>query len=268
VARHRLLTPILAFVAMVESARGWRDLPELHTVRHQLDIDFGDLGRYRATNVASGMDLGQASADLIRPLLVLMNNPLGPPAAVRSVDIHVAIEAADRSAEIVDLKLDGSIYRPGEAVTGTVTVWPFRQARRTMPVRFELPADLPDGRYTLTACDAAIATDREMSEMPQRFDPQTVGELFAALQRLAEHQGDRLYLRLPREERHLAVGSRELADLPESRRDILSEAAPPADATTFTQSRVVSVASDYVLTGEASATFQVQREPTLIPTRE
>lgn len=268
VARHRFLTSILAFVAMVESARGWRDLPELHTVRHDMDIDFGDLGHYRATNVASGIDLGRATADLVRPLLVLMNNPLGPPAAVRSIDVHITIEAADRSAEIVDLKLDGSIYRPGEAVTGTVTVWPFRQPRRTMPVRFDLPADLPDGRYTLTACDASIATDRQMAEMPQRFDPRTVGELFAALQRLTEHQGDRLYLRLPRDERHLAVGSKELADLPESRRNILAEAAPPADATTFTQSLVASVPCDYVLTGQASATFEVQREPTQIPTRE
>ena len=267
-ARHRYLTPILAFVGMAESARSWRDLPELHTVHHRMDIDFGKLGHYRATNVASGVDLGRAAADLIRPLLALMNNPLGPPAQVRSIDVQMAIEAADRSAEIVDLKLDGSTYRPGETVTGTVTVRPFRQERRTLPVRFDLPADLPDGPYTLTACDAAVAIDREMAEMPQRFEPQTVEELMAALQRLTEHQGNRLYLRLPRDEKYLAVGGRELADLPESRRDILSQAAPPADTTTFTESRVVSAPCDYVLTGQATATFEVERETTLTPTRQ
>ena len=266
-ARHRLLTPLAALVGLTESVQSWRELPELHTVRHSMTVDFGDLGTYQAVNVAAGAGLGQATADLIRPLVTLLDNPLGPPAAVRSIDVQVTVESADRSAEIVDLKLDGRFYRPGETVTGSVTLKPFRQARCTVPVRLDLPADLPDGTYTLTACDGLTATDDMITEMPQRFDPRTVPELLAALKRLNECPGDRLYLRLPRDEQHLAVGTSELPDLPDSRKDILSQAALPADATSFIRSQVTSVPSRYVLMGSASAEFDVQQDPTMTPTR-
>jgi hypothetical protein len=267
IARHRFLTPLLAEVVLTESAFGWRELPEQHTVRHSVDIDFGALGHYRAVNVESGNGTARALTDLLRPLVALLNNPLGPPATVRAIDVQITVTATDQSAEILDLKLDGRVYRPGEQVMGQVTIKPFRKARQTIPIGVSLPSDLPDGTYTLTACDALYATEHMITEMPQRFDPKTVEELFGALHRVGETQGDCLYLRLPLVGRHLAVGHEELADLPESRKGILSQAVPPGDAQTFTQSLVTSVSAPYVLSGQATAELEVEREPKQIPTR-
>ncbi len=267
IARHRLLTPLLAYIVAAESTYSWRELPEQHTVRHSVDIDFGALGHYHAVNIESGNGTNRAMADLMRPLVAMLNNPLGPPATVQAIDVRISVEPNDTSADILDLKLDGRVYRPGEQVTGQVTIKPFRKDRQTIPVCVSLPPDLPDGSYTLTACDALQDTQHLMSEMPQRFDPQTVQELLGALRRVGESQGDRLYLRLPLVGRYLAIGNKELADLPESRKGILAQAAPESDTQTFTQSQVTSVPASYVLSGQATAELEVEREPKQIPTR-
>jgi hypothetical protein len=267
IARHRTYTPMLVSMVAEESASGWRDLPELHTVRHSVDIDFGSLGHYHAANVASGSSTNLAMTDLVRPLIVMLNNPLAPPATIKAIDVQITVEPADRSAEILDLRLDGRVYRPGDQVTGRATIKPFRKPRQTIAVRLDLPADLPDGSYTLTACDSGSATQLMVNEMPQRFDPRTVEDLFQAVQRLSEYQGDSLYLRLPLVGKNLAIGSKELTDLPESRKNILSQAALGSDAKTFTQSLVIPVSCDYVLVGEATATLEVQRELKQTPMR-
>jgi hypothetical protein len=66
---------------------------------------------------------------------------------------------------------------------------------------------------------------------------------------------------MPLERGGLALGQRELPDLPESRKMILSQ-ADKADSKSFAHALVEEVASPYVLTGEAQAELEVQAEPT------
>lgn len=260
-ANHRIFTPLLAGLAMIDSTYGWRNLPPQHTVRYRLDIDFGRLGRYRAENVSSGTAAAKPLEDLLRPLLAMLNNPLGPPATIESIDLHVTVEPADTTADILELRLDGDVYMPGEQITGQLTVKPFRQAKRTISVSFRLPSDLPDGSYRLTACDWSYDIEEMMYEMPQRFDPRNPTELLRSIQLLAEPRGNRVYLRLPLGREGLAIRSSELPDLPASRRDILAQAGGESDTKDFSQSLVRSDATDFVLSGSASAQFQVQRKP-------
>ena len=110
-----------------------------------MEIDFGELGRYEARNVTSGMDVLGVMSDVTRPLMALLNSSLGPPPTVKSITVKMQIERGSTEADIRRLELDGRIYRPGDTVTGKVTVRPFRKPRLQIPVRFVLPSDLPDG---------------------------------------------------------------------------------------------------------------------------
>ena len=260
VCRHRWLTPVLVGSLIEQSARTWRDLPERHTVRHSVRIDFARLGSYRAADVSSGTDVFAVVADGLRPLAAILRNPFEQPPDVQRIDVSIVIESGETSAGILQLELDGSVYRPGEAVTGKAVIRPFRKPRAALPVRFELPEDLPEGEYTLTVCDSASAVRFLQQEKPQRFDPRTVEQLFQALKDVVEPSAGRLYLRLPVTRGGLAVKQQELPDLPDSKARILAE-AERLDSKQFSEALVRSVQTDYVLQGSASAGFRVQIHP-------
>ena len=260
ICRHRLLMPALTAAVVRSSAWAWHDLPEHHTVRYGVEIDFGGLGRYRASNVASDDDVLSVVSDTARPLLFLLHNPLGPPPKVQSVQVNLTIEPEATEAAVLKLQLDGKVYRPGETVTGRLVVRQFRRKRQTLPIRFPLPKDLAEGPYQLTAGDAQTALRARISEMPQRYRARTVQELFNSIQRVVQPNGSHLYLRLPRRRGGLALAGRELPDLPESRARILAEAAK-LDTHVFSSALERSMETQFVLTGSASAAFAVQDRP-------
>lgn len=259
IIRHRMLTPIAAASLVLNTSENWRMLPPHHTVRHSVEIEFAGLGRFRAANSTSGRDVSSAASDLLRAIVPMLNTSLGPPARVERIDVRITIEPVDRSAEILELRPGGSVYQPGQKITGTVVLKPYRKERVSLPFEFALPEDLEDGTYTLTACDSRSALQQRMAEMPQRFAPRTVRELFESLGESVRMRGDCLYFRLPLRRGGLAVGSGELNDLPDSRLRIINESTK-LDVHSFSQAKVEAVQTEQVPQGSASAEFQVRRK--------
>ncbi len=260
IALHRHMTTIMASILTMDAARGWASLPEHHTVRHSVVIDFGKLGRYESQNVTSGMDALMVMSDISRAMSAMGNTPFGPPADIQRITVKMHIEPVSRKAVILDFKLDGRIYRPGEAVTGKVTIQPFRKDRQKLDVSINLPAGLPDGKYTIEATNSTSAAAANRKEMPHLFKPRTTAGLLASVQRIVSFRANRLYLRLPMTRGGVAIGDKELPDLPESRRGILLE-AKILDTRSYTRAKVRPIETEYVLSGSATASFQVQAKP-------
>jgi hypothetical protein len=245
---------------MNDAVTGWQQLPEHHVVHHELEIDYGPLGAYKAANVSSDEDVVAAASDLTRPVSSMLLNPLGEPVYPKSIKLTLSIAQGQMTAALMELKLDGTIFRPGDTLTGTATVRPYRKERTTLPVRFKLPDDLPDGKYTLTACDSTDAMVSFVQENPQKFNPQTTEQLFQAVRQVVAGEADRLYLRLPLNQSDLALGQRELPDMPESKAGILAQ-ADKLDTRMYSKTDVQSQKTDYVINGSAAASFTVQQRP-------
>lgn len=260
VSRHRDLTGLMAGALIYESALGRHDVPVHHTVRYTVTADYEHLGRYSATDVSRGWGFSRASSDLVRPLYALEYNPFGEPPKLESLAADLTISSGDSGARILELRLDSNTYRPGDTVTGSVIIEPFRSERVSLPISFELPEDISEGTHLLTACDSEAAAGALQREMPHRFDPRTVEELFEALQRVVELPADRLYLRLPLDRGGLAVRREELPDLPASRGQIVAR-AEQLDTSGFMLAEVRRIRTDYVLQGSVAAQFNVQRRP-------
>lgn len=260
IVRHRWLTPMLVSMLLKDAAASWRNLPEFHTVRYQVNVDFGKLGRYSSTNVSSGDGVRMAVSDASRPIVAMLTNQLGPAPKLLGVDVKISIAAGQTRARILDFKLDGRVYRPGETVTGVMIVRAFRRKREKIALSFKLPDDLPEGSYSLAVCDDREAMRRRISEMPQRFDPRTVEELFAEVKEVVQLDASKVYLRLPLHTGGLALGRKELPDLPQSRMRIITEAGQ-LDTAPFSKTLVRSVQTAYVLNGSAEAAFTVRTQP-------
>lgn len=261
IVRHRWITASLARMLLTKSVWDWHELPQEHNVRHEVAIDFGKLGTFRAANITTGEDIFPIQSDLIRPIAAMLNTPFGQRVAPEKIDVNIVIDKGDLSASLMDLRLDGAVYRPGETVTGTLTYRPFRKPKTTMPVRFALPSDLVDGSYNLTVCDAERAAAASFSERPHLFSPRTTEELFAAMQRAVVPAQRQLYLRLPLNSGGgMALAASEMPDLPESRAKILAQARP-ADMHNFSRSLVQTAETEFIPAGSLTAAFQVSRKP-------
>jgi len=267
IVKHRFFTPQLVGFMIDASAVGWKNLPENHTLSYTAIIDFGDLGVYKVSNISSHTDTLELFSDVVRPLQAMFRNPWSVPPDLRSIKLDVTVEEKTVAANVIDLKLDGRTYRPGETVTGTVTIEPYRQPRTTMKVKFELPHDLAEGTYTLQVCDATDAVRAQSREMPQRFDPRNLKELLQSVQIVTGNRNDCLYLRLPLNEGGLAIRKAELADLPDSKAAILAQ-SDRNEAKPFSKTIVRTQAGPYVFNGSAAASFDVDRTPKELITRE
>ena len=258
-ARHSWLTASLASMMIGEAVYGWRYPPEEHTVEYSVEVDFGEFGTVRTANVMADSGAWPAASDLTRPIMAMEYNPFGPPIRPTKIRAEVTILPKSRANEILDLQLAGDTYRPGETVRGELIVRPNRSPRKSLPVAFELPEDLPEGTYTLNALDASnyLYTIRE--EQRYRFTPTSRRSLLEALRAVVQPRGDTLYLHLAVPEGGVAIKDRALPDLPASKAQIIAEARK-LDASAFGASIVRARKGDRVYTGSASANFTVKRK--------
>jgi ribosomal protein S28E/S33 len=260
IVHSRRLTPLAIRYCIKDAATGWHELPELHAVRYGVEIDFGKLGTYRAANISSGSDIDEVVSDAVRPVTALLRNPYGQAVEPAGVKVDLTIDEGMPVARILRLNVGGRIYRPGDIVEGTVTVRPFRQEDTKLPFSLKLPDDLPEGQYALSASDAMHSMTNLQGRMPHRFSPRSVQELFDALGFVVSGQADDLYLTLPLTTGGVALGQKELPDLPDSKARLIREAALP-EARQFTETLIRTQPSPYVLGGQASATITVQDLP-------
>jgi hypothetical protein len=258
--RHPHLTPLLAAAVVQESLTANQQLPDHHWLSYQVAIDFDSLGKYRASNCSCD-DAGlSVASDLGRPLAALLKTELGEPIMPKSIDVMVDVQAAKRSGEIVSLELEKNTYRPGETIRGRVTLRPFRSEKAVQEFEMVVPADLADGTYTLTACEAQEALNSLRHEMPQRFNPKTVQQLFTAVQEIVSYRTTSIYMRLPLRQNGLSVRKNELDNIPGSMAEILGQAEPD-DSHNYRMSLVQEHKAGMVMEGSAEARFAVCKSP-------
>ena len=256
------LTPMILEMLLSQTIAGSRMPPELNHVKYAVAIDMGpELGTYETSNVISGTRLTSLLEETIAPVHLVMRNRFARPPQIRGIRVDAQIAPGDITGALEDFRLDGQVYRPGEPLTGRVTIKPARRPQATLDVSFELPADLPEGPYTLTACDAADSLRTDMRENPHLYAPQSLPQMMAALRRTVGRSNGNVYLHLPLPETGLALRQAELPQLPPSVAGAIDEARPP-EARRFSRSLVRALPTPYVVDGSIAVSFTVSKRPT------
>ncbi len=239
-----------------------RQPPVYHHIEYRIDIDFGAYGHYRVNNRTGGgyRGLNAVTSDLARPIAAMMTNPFGPPVSPSNMTATVKILEGDITGEIIDGRLDGTLYRPGETITGSVVVERFRKDRATITFSLKLPEEIAEGDYTLTVSDMFHHLSLLNSSKPHLFEPRTRKALMDSLNMIAQPRGDRLYLAVPlKEENNLAIGREELPDLPAGKSSIFAGAGGP-DIYTFRRSLEKSIETPYAVTGSRTLSIRVRKK--------
>lgn len=252
---HPRFTPLLCGVAMMSALSGAHDLPQYNTLDYDLTMEFANGQTIRVKNRAVNASPMELFSQIGMPLMTAADNPFERVMVSKlSGTIHVAGEARD--AQIVQVNMPKTRYRPGEKIDAFVTIKPFRGEEVILPVEMALPADLVEGSYQLILSDYRRYLQDEQQSRPFRFTAERVEEVFDVLRDVTSIRRDALYLRLVRQPDGVAVGRTALPQLPSSRRTVLLGAGR-SNTTRYVSSTVQTIPMQYVMNGANEFTITV-----------
>jgi hypothetical protein len=255
-AAHPRFTPLLGGVAFGAAVTGASDLPQYNTVEYDVTLDFANGQKVRVADAAVNADPRLMFLNMGLAMMAAGENPFER-VTVTKIAGSVKVTPEARHAQIVEVHVPRSKYKPGETVKAFVSYKPFRAPEATLDVQMELPRDLPQGQYNLVISDADRYLQDEAATRPFRFTAEKVTEVFDVVRDVTAVRHDALYVRLIRQPDGIAHGRTALPQLPSSRRQIMLGAGR-SNTTPFVSSTVKIVPTDRVMNG--SGEFQIQIE--------
>jgi hypothetical protein len=257
-AVHPKLTPQMAAAAVAVAMTGRKNLPENHTVKYDLNLDFANGQSVHLANTS--VDEGPTGVvnDVLLSVTAATDNPF---AEVELTKLSGTVRISDQAmeAQILSVMVPRSKYEPGETVKGYISYQPFRAQEALMPVELKLPRDLPNGDYQLTVSDWSHYFDDERSVSPFEFTANNIDEMFEVLRDVSAIRHDAIYLRLVRRADGVAVGRTAMPLMPSSQREVMLGAGR-SDITSFVSSDVKIVPSDEVMSGVADFTITIEKQ--------
>jgi hypothetical protein len=213
VADHPLLTPLLAYTALVGIiSEHERDLgPATYTVRGRATIaghapiEFDDAYAGDQPGIA-------AASSVAMPISALLTNGLEP---VRLESLHIALEGTERirSAAIERVWLDTTDLEPGKTVPVKILLTPWRGEPFVRTVDVEIPRNA-EGPLTLVVADGNRFGQWEQREQRVALKPVSVDHMIKLLN--AARRGNRIYVRLVGRDAGTVVNGEAMPSLPSS----------------------------------------------------
>lgn len=259
VARDRQITALLLNMALSESIYAHNSLPDEHTVRYSIQVDFEGLGTFRTDNFTSQVGSMGVEMDLLFPVLAITNTPYGDVKITRT-KVDVSIEPTARQAQIDRIQLPRTVYKPGETIAAHVRWFHYRgQPAYTESVyRLTLPADLRDGEYDLAIGGVEVHLSALRQEKSYLWRVEKLSEILSTLNLVGSFPEDRLYMRLTLPDGGLAVGRVEMPELPSFRQKIVAD-AKRGDVEPYREALVTQHETGFAVRGGQTFKIKVQQ---------
>ena len=256
------LVPSLLGTVVSSSLAAHTELPDLNTVTIDGRLRFANGWELPLREVQTGANAGRLMLTLAAPVGPLMQNEFAE-TPLESAELTIAVERGLRAAQIVGATLHQTTVRPGGKAIAHVKVNRHRGGEELHRVEIDVPADLPDGSYTLTVSGAQGFHEQRMTARPHLARAASAQELFESISQVYRLRDDALYatLRL-RPANNLAIGRTELPHLPGSRA-ILLAAEGSTRTSAYLESVDAVIPTGYVVLGSVTLPVSVSRDATV-----
>ena len=194
---------------------------------------------------------------------LLANNPFEPLRVTR-IECDTKVSPVRRTADVETMELDSDAYEPGAEMRASVFVRPFKGAPTRLTAKLNLPDDLPEGEYAVTATDELSAAHLALKDDPSLNSPENVEQLLRAVRLQTDAKRTRLTLRVPLGPSGVAVGGKSLPDLPAGALQILGNGRRTG-AQPISAALASSLETEWVLEGSETAKFAVVRHRKAAP---
>ena len=259
--RQRSMLATLVFTALTNAVDMEGELPEEMTAELFAKIEIEGQAPLIIKDTFSGFSGGRAPAALYSQVAAAVNlltfNPYTP-VRVKSIECETRITPGRRTADIDAVELDSETYAPGDTVKAKVFLRPYKGEQRRVMATLKLPADLPEGNYTVTACDDVTSIRATIRDNPTLSNPQDVAQVLESVRAQMAAKRTSLVLRLPTGPAGVAMSGKSLPNLPQSMVTILSNQRRTG-AQTVGSALTAHQPTDWVIQGSESARFTVSR---------
>ncbi len=258
-AREPFFTPLLAGMTAANSVTSDTAIPPYHTLEAETTMRFTNGRSLDVRTLAPGGMAGMLMWEMIGPMSLLTDSPYGKTHLER-VETTVRVREQMRQAELTDLTVRQPRVAPGERLRVDVELLPFRGEPIRVSCALDIPDDAPEGGYALTIGGASSYWHRYMEAHPHLQRITDYDALFEMVQRMAGLRSDAIYLLLTMNQPQVAIGRREMPDLPSSRRAMLLQATSSV-ATPYLKTIEKTEPLDYVVQGEVRLPIKIKRQP-------
>jgi hypothetical protein len=268
VARQRSVQSALVLTSLTNSVDMEGELPEEMTANLKAKIELEGRAPIVIEDTFSGPSYsgGRAPQNLYSQIgAVVSLLTFNPHAQVRikKIDCSTQITTGRRSAEIEAVELETETYSPGETLKANVFVKPYKGLKQRLPVSLKLPADLPEGRYTVTFCDDLSCARAILRDNPTLGSPQNLDQLLQSIKVLTSVKRSNLVVRVPLPAAGVTVGGKALPNLPGSMVQIMANTRRTG-AQSMSSSLVSRQATDWILLGSESVRFDVVKNKKIL----
>jgi len=187
-------------------------------------------------------------------LHLLMNNSWSQP-RIAGVNLILEYDPTPRVAHVRRVSVDRYRVRPGETLTASIVIEPFRGAQRTVTRELRIPEGTPAGELILYAGGASAT-----SEVDDRYDrarPESLDQLVRLINQL--RRNDQVYLVGTMDDAGAMVAGARLPGLPPSVARVLSRPRSSGNFA-FVDRRAVleaAIATDYAIDGGVRLQLEV-----------
>jgi hypothetical protein len=261
--RQRSLLGTLVFTALTNAVDMEGDLPEELTAELYAKIEIEGQPPLVIKDTFSGFSGGRAPAALysqVAGAVNLLTTNSFQSLRIKSVECDTHILPGRRTADIEAIELDSENYAPGDTVKARVFLRPYKGDVRRVAASLKLPADLPEGTYSVTASDDMTSIRQSLRDNPTLSNPQDVAAVLEMVRTQMSAKRTSLVLRLPTGPAGVAMGGKSLPNLPASMVTILSN-QKRTGTQTVGSSVTAQQPTDWVIQGSESARFTVSRNP-------
>ncbi|MCD6384816.1 hypothetical protein J7M23_03470 [Candidatus Sumerlaeota bacterium] len=178
---------------------------------------------------------------------------------LKSIDYTVRFTDKAKLATILTARTDKVEYKPGEKVSITVWLQIYREQRKKITTELTLPADIDEDTYSLMILDGDARNRLEYKRAPGTKVAYNFEQLVRNIQQ--NFPSNSLYIVLQKPVVGLTVEGTEMAELPTSVVDVLSDASAPGLTQETTGIILVEkrIPTAYTISGKQVLTINVRR---------
>jgi len=175
------------------------------------------------------------------------------------MQVDIEVEAKNRTVYFVGGSLAKNEVAPGEDVSITVELEPYRDDRFEETLKMKVPETLPDGSYQVTVCSAWGYSDFLYNNRYYLLDAENIEDVFEVTKLVNSIKNDKLYMVITTGRTGLALDRQRLDKLPGSKAVLMTSGAHTRMSGTGEMfDRKFNV--DYVPYGMLTFNFNVKRD--------